>query len=177
MRAERAAQQTAGVDAAVGDQPILGLGIFLVEKMIAEREKDGPALDACGSLHNMGMMPDDKVRPVLDQPARLLLLRIGWPILQFVAPMDRYHDEIRQLASQPQLLRQLDRGNLLHSPIGGLDGRHRNQIRPSARRSERTAGSCRSPAPAARSAEMPRVFHFGPPGPDRRSDYSPRSRG
>ena len=75
----------------------------------------------------MGMMPDDEVRSVLDQPARLLLLRIGWPILQLVAPMNRYHHQICQLASQAQLLRQLDRRNLLHSPIGGLDGRHRNQ--------------------------------------------------
>ena len=45
MRAERAALQADAVDAAVGDQPILGLGIFLVENMIAEREKDWPALD------------------------------------------------------------------------------------------------------------------------------------
>ena len=75
----------------------------------------------------MGMMPDDEVRSVLDQPARLLLLRIGWPILQLIAPMNRYHHQIRQLASQPQLLRQLDRGNPLHLPIGGLDGRHRNK--------------------------------------------------
>jgi hypothetical protein len=36
MRAERAALQAVAVDAAVGDQPILGLGIFLVENMIAE---------------------------------------------------------------------------------------------------------------------------------------------
>ena len=59
MRAERAAVQAAGVDAAVGDQPILGLGIFLVEKMIAEREKDWPALDA---LQEPGQHGDDARR-------------------------------------------------------------------------------------------------------------------
>jgi hypothetical protein len=49
----------------------------------------------------MRMVPDDKVRSVLDQPARLLLLRIGWPVLQFVAPVDGYNNQVRQLTSQP----------------------------------------------------------------------------
>jgi hypothetical protein len=35
MRAERSAEQATGVDAAVGDEAVLGLGIFLVEKMVA----------------------------------------------------------------------------------------------------------------------------------------------
>jgi hypothetical protein len=127
VRAERSALQAAVVDAAVGDEAVFGLGIFLVEKMVAEREEDWFALNTCGSLDNMGMMPDDQVRSVLDQPARLLLLGVGRPILQFVAPMNGYNNQVRQLAGQPQLLRQLDRGDLLHAAIGSPDGCDRDE--------------------------------------------------
>ena len=75
----------------------------------------------------MGMMPDDQVRSMLDQPARLLLLGIGWPILQFVAPMNGYDNQVRQLAGQSQLLRQLDRGNLLDAAIGCTNGCDRDE--------------------------------------------------
>ena len=67
--------------------------------MIAEREEDWFAFDACGSLDNVRVMPDDEVRSMLDKPARLLLLRIGRPILELVAPVDGYNNQVRQLAS------------------------------------------------------------------------------
>src|ERR1035441_9012491 len=95
--------------------------------MVAEREVDWLASDACGSLDNMGMVADDQVRSVLDQPARLLLLDAGGPILKFVAPMNGYNNQVRQLAGEPQLLRQLDRGGLLNAAIGGLDGCDRDE--------------------------------------------------
>ncbi len=70
----------------------------------------------------MWMMSNNQVRSVLNEPSRILLLRVGWPILQFVAPMNRDHDKIRLLSRQPQLLRQLNGRDLLHAPIGCLNG-------------------------------------------------------
>ena len=100
---------------------------FWSKRWLPSEKKTGLPSTHAGDLDNMGMVPDDQVRSVLNQPARLLLLRVGWPILQFVAPVDRHHNEVRQLTRQPQLLRQFDGGDLLHAAIGGPDGRHRNK--------------------------------------------------
>src|ERR1700735_1621944 len=95
--------------------------------MVDEREEDPPALDTRPSLGPGGMMADDELRAMLDEPARLLLLRIGRPILQFVAPMDGYNNQVRQLTSQSQLLRKLDGRNLLHAAIRSPDGCDRDE--------------------------------------------------
>ncbi len=76
--------------------------------MIAKREEDRFAFDARRRLNDVRVMPNDEVRAVLHQPARLLLLGVSRPIQQFVAPVNGYNNEVRQLASEPQLLRQLD---------------------------------------------------------------------
>jgi hypothetical protein len=105
MGAEAPAQQAADVDATIGDEAVAGLGIFLVEEVVAEGEEDRSALDTRGGLDNVGMMADDQVRAMLDEPARLLLLRIGGPVLQFVAPVDGDNDQVGELAGETQLLR------------------------------------------------------------------------
>ncbi len=65
---------------AVCDHAVLGFQVFLVEDVVAEGEEYRLAVNALGSLNNVGMMPDNKVGAVIDQPFGPLMLCFRGPI-------------------------------------------------------------------------------------------------
>ena len=95
MGANALAAQPSPAEPTVGDQAFLGFGVLLVEHMISEREENGLALDAVRGLYHVGMMTQNQVGAVFDQPGRLLPLGLVWPVQEFAAPVDRDDNDIR----------------------------------------------------------------------------------
>jgi hypothetical protein len=68
------------VNPAVGDHALLGFQVLLVEDVVAEGEEHRFAVNALGSLYDVGMMPDNKIGTVINQPFGLLMLCLCGPI-------------------------------------------------------------------------------------------------
>jgi hypothetical protein len=68
------------VKPAVGDHAFLGFKVLLVEYVVAEGEEYRLAVNALGSLYDVGMVPNNKIGAVIDQPYGLLVLCLRGPI-------------------------------------------------------------------------------------------------
>jgi len=102
MRSKLLATEPPACEPAIGNQPLFCRGISLVEYVISEREKDGMPLDALRWLNNVRMVANDQIRSLLNQPMGLCALRCIHEFLILVAPVNRNHNQVRQLTCLPQ---------------------------------------------------------------------------
>jgi hypothetical protein len=81
--------------------------------MIAEREEHRFAGHAFRGLNDVGMMANDQVGAVFDQPSRGVALAGVGPVEQFAAPVDVDDHQFGQRSCEPEFLTKSGGGNLI----------------------------------------------------------------
>ena|SRR5215469_5286262 len=103
---------------AIGNHTLFSFRVFLIEDVIAKGKKDRPTGNTLGLLYHMGMMTNDQICTLVDQPSGLFSLRLAWPFHKLVSPMDGDYHQVGSLLGEAEFVRDLSRRDMLNTSVG-----------------------------------------------------------